>query len=368
MKELKANNQIVKTETKQTGFGAVTYIYAKHGITHNGHQINSDNESIVATYVYEKNQNYQLIYLIIDSNGAVNNILHETEGILPSLFKSPKNEVWISLMPYHPDKDMEISIPFFNRTPFELPKPNRPFAGKYFGTYDNSAFFIFCDSFSQGKADKLLRIEFKDSTIKKKHNIKIELPSQNSAIIVDNQIHLLARVKSMLTHRLIDETGKTLQQREIPYGDYNSTEIISLDFAKASTILATKDDSLYLITILPNGEISEKVLLKIDSQFYYLWSGIELSENTKLYRFTHENGNGWFVMRNNEIIECFMNNPDQAYTNPLNKQVIDLEFKDLILSGANKTKENAYALTFYPRTENREPNKTIIVLNRDLKQ
>jgi hypothetical protein len=366
MKELKANNQIVETETKQTGFGVVTYIRTKHNIDHNGHQINIGVESIIAVKVYEQNQTYKLIYLIIDSNGIVNNILHETEGILPTLFKSPKNEVWLSLMPYHPDKDMEISIPFFNRTPVELPKPNRPFAGIFFGTNENSAFFISCDSFSPGKADKLLRIEFKDSTIKKKHNLKIELPSNNSAIVIDNQIHLLSHVEAMLVHRLIDETGKILQHREIPYGDYNCTEIISLSFSESSAILATKDDSLYLITILPNGGISEKVLLQIGSDLYSLWSGIELSENTMLYRFTHENGNGWFVIRNNEIIECFMNNTDQAYTNPLNKQVIDFEFKDLILSGSNKTKENAYALTFYPRTENRKPNKTIIVLNRNV--
>jgi len=363
MNELIYDENVLESEVRQTSFGILTYLNNKSSIAYKS-QIGNNDETIIASYVYGPNTSYDLVYTRIDNAGKVLGHYKELDGILPTLFKSPANIIWISIVPYHPDKEMEITIPLFDRSSFELPKSNRPFAGEFLGTTQNSAHFISCDNFSPNKPDKFLRIEFKNGLIKKKHNFKIELPSQNNGIIIDNQIHLLGIDGSIAIHRILDENGKTTEQREFPIGSYYFTKIVSLSFTETSKTISISKGCIYLISISPSNEVSERLLLNIGHDIYYLWNGIELSNGKLLFRFTHEKGNGWFVINNDKIIECFIQGEQNGYKNLISEELINLGYDDTILSGANRTSENGYALSFYPRTETNVPNNTLIILSR----
>ncbi|WP_306350491.1 hypothetical protein [Flavobacterium sp. '19STA2R22 D10 B1'] len=357
----KIDSSIFKTSTFPIENGIVTIITVENSII-----IGQQMDGFIAANLYERGGSYKVVYLMIDSTGLLQDVYAESEGILPTLFKAPDQTIWVSVIPYHPDKEMEISIPLLERSSVEIPKQNRPFVGDFIGINENSSFFISNDIFSTNKPDKFLRIEFKDGKIKKKHNLKIELPSQNKAIVSNNQIHLIAQDHKKLIHRMIDDTGKTLEQRVIAVGAYNFTNPISLSFTTDTKIICTKKKSIYLITITADNKVEETELLNLGHEIYNLWDGISLSDTTTLFQFTYELGNGWFIVRDQTIVECFLTKKNTEYQDLIHNTVIDLKTKNLVLSGVSKTENDAFALSFYPTSEKSEKNKTIVILNRKI--
>ncbi|MGY0037612.1 hypothetical protein [Pedobacter sp. NJ-S-72] len=155
-----------KIEIKHTELGTVTLLTAESGISDKGSITFENNKTLLASYVYNATS-YNLIYTIIDSNGDVEDSFMEDDGILPTLFISPGKQNYVSIVPYHPDKEFEISIPIFNRDALELPKGNRPFIGDFINTCTHYSIFHDVDIWSDTKPDKMMSIEFKDNMIKK---------------------------------------------------------------------------------------------------------------------------------------------------------------------------------------------------------
>lgn len=327
--------------------------------------ISCKKQTLVASYVYNQDGGYNLIYTIINNKGKAESFKEE-DGVLPTLFRSPSLENYVSVVPYHPNKELEISIPLFNREETKLPKGNRPFTGKFIGVSNQFSIFYDVDIWNDKKPDKLLAIEFKDNVLKKKHNIKVPLPRNNKIFIQNNEIHLLSNTRTTWLHRQIDEKGKEIRRRELQASTNFYREIISLSFESNSYILTEENGKLSIETIKVDAICTSKMLVDIKDDFFNTWQPDKISNNTCVIRFNTEFGNGWFTIRGNEILELFYSKDVKGFKNLINGEVIEFSYSNLIISNINKTKENGYAVVLYPVVERKEKNKEMFVFQRVL--
>ncbi|MBK8808011.1 MAG: hypothetical protein IPO21_15725 [Bacteroidales bacterium] len=365
---MKNNNKTnsLKSEIKQTSFGILTTlitdieISAKDSISCNG-------KTLLANYVSKKNSKYNLVYTIVDSEGNSESFI-EDEGILPTLFLSPNKENYVSVVPYNPDKELEISIPVFNRENTELPIGNRPFTGRFIGTSNQFSIFHEVDVFSDIKPDKLVAIEFKNDVIKKKHNIKVALPRNNNIFISNNEIHLLAHDGSRWLHRQINEKGEEIKNRKLDTKQEDYLQILSLSFCQNSYLLAQKEGNVIIEKITIDGNVEVVELIDITDPFFNTWQPVEIAENTYVTRFNNEFGNGWFTIKDDQLLEFFYSKKEKGYKNLLTNDFLQMDSDNLIISSITKTTENCYAIVFYPMTEQHTKNNKLIILNHKIKE
>jgi hypothetical protein len=364
MEELKVFDKL-EVKTINVECGVITILMASTGISCRGN-IGWDNKTVLTNYVYKKDETYDLVYSIIDIDGKIQRNYLENNGILPTLFKSPDNELYVSIVVYDPDKELEMSVPVLNRKSFEIPKPNRPFSGKYFGNINQSCIFYDIDIFSDKKQDKLLNIEFKNGIIKKKHNIKIDFPKDNKIYIRNNEIHLLGKDKNLYIHRQIDEFGKEIKQRKINLGTLWCREVFELKFDNISSMLCNDNGKIMLLEVDENGKINVKNLIDIGDQIYNTWKPIEIGNNSYVIQYNTGFGNGWFTIKEKELVEVYYGKGGKGYKNLLTNKIIDMGNNDLILYGINETEINKYAIVFYGNAKNLKNNKEIIILNKNI--
>lgn len=355
--------QPFKTETRKNAFGICTVLETEFGVTQHG-SISIGDKILLANYVYDRNRNYKLVYTVLDNQGNETSF-EEDDGILPTLFLSPEGENYVSIVPYHPDKELEISIPIFNREAVELPKGTRPFLGDFVGTSEPYAIFFNVDPWSETKPDKMLSVEFKDGKIKKKHQIKIPLPRKNKIFVDNNEIHLLAREQNHWVHRLIDGKGAVVKHRTLSSERPFFREVISLSFDTDSYLLAEEEDGKLVVERVDTAGNSQSIdLVVLGDPFYNTWQPVKIADNTFVIRFNGEFGNGWLTTRNGELLELFYSRGVAGYQNLRTGEVLEMDEDDLIISSVNKTAEGAYAVVFYPRTEQDRQNNKIVVLFR----
>ncbi|MEP0213857.1 MAG: hypothetical protein ABJD66_11615 [Cellulophaga sp.] len=349
---------------QELSFGVVTTLETNNEVSVKN-SICCKEQTLLANYIYNEDGGYNLVYTIIDDNGKVESFI-EDDGILPSLFLSPSLENYVSVVPYHPNKELEVSIPLFNREETKLPKGNRPFTGKFIGVSNQFSIFYDVDIWNDKKPDKLLAIEFKNGILKKKHNKKVSLPRNNNIFIGRDEIHLLSSKGSTWLHRQIDEKGVELRSRELNATTNYFRQIISLSFESNSYVLSEEEGKISIETISPNNVCTSKTLIDIKDRFYNTWNPVQINENTFVVRFNTEFGNGWITIKNDEILELFYSKDVKGYKDLVNNIVLELKESNLILSSVNKTVENGYAIVFYPVVDRKEKNKKVLVLQRIL--
>lgn len=354
-----------KTETEQTGVALVTILTAEHEISVK-EQIETAAGTLIASYFYNSRGLYKLVYTIVAKNGTVQ-AYAEPDGILPTLFKGPDQQPWVSIIPYDPDKELEISVPLFQRGITEVPKGKRPFPGKFIGLINQSAVFYDVDIWSDLKPDRLLNIEFKGQEIKKKHLIKIALPKNNKISIQHNEIHLLAKEANHYLHRQIDAVGNELRRRIFQFGSRYVLEILELNFSSYSLLLSEKKGKLSLLTIDSDNSMNESFLIDIKDQFYNSFAPDLIDEQTYIIRYNTEHGNGWFVISKGKLIEFFYSKGIQGYVNLVNQERIELPYGELVVSAISKTSASSYAVVLYPMPDEHEETKQMIILNRKIK-
>ncbi len=366
MKNIEKINPFIVNH-KKTSLGLLTILQTKFGISTKG-GITVDNNILLSNYIYDKDNLYNVVYTVIDTDGNVQSFC-ENEGILPTLFLNPYNSIFVSIQPYdpnNPNRDFEITIPLFNRENTDIPKQNRPFVGEFIGIYKH--FSLLHDSWSnswdENKPDKLQFIEFKNEKIKKKHNKKIPLPQDNTVYISNDEIHLLTHTKTGWLHRTIEEKATILKERLIDVGKDSFWQILKLSFEDNSYILCQKNGQLIIKEISSTNNIKDIYLIDFQDIFYSIWKPIEISENTFVTNFTTEFGNGWFTIKDNELIEFFYEENKKGYKNLLTNEVLEMDVEDLIISGIYKTTLNSYAVVFYHRTNREDENKELLILNR----
>ncbi|MCT2560496.1 hypothetical protein [Chryseobacterium herbae] len=364
---MKSPDQVNSYEStiKKTDFGILTTLVSEAGVSAHG-SISFGDKTLSANYVYNKRGTYKLVYTIIDTDGNAENFA-EDDGILPTLFLSPAQENYVSFVPYHPDKELEISVPVFNRENIELPKGNRPFTGRFIGVTQQFSIFHEADIWSETKPDKMLSIEFKNDEIKKKHNIKIDLPRNNKIVINNSEIHLLANDKKGWLHRQIDELGNVIRERLISPNKEWFWEVLSLSFDENSYILCEEEGKISVEVIAPDLHCTTKAIADNGDEFFNTWQPVKIAENTVVIQFNGEFGNGWFTIKNDELLELFYSKNEKGYRNILTNEMLPTDRQDLIISSINKTEENRYAVIFYLSDEQKTKNKELLILNRSIK-
>lgn len=327
--------------------------------------IQTNNGTIIALNYYHENESYDLVYCVIDVEGHTQSFV-ENDGILPTLFLSPDQQNYISIQPYDPDKDLEISIPLFNRGHVDTPKANRPFVGDFIGTTQQHAVFFHHDIWSDTKPDKLLIIDFKNNAVNKKKNIKLELPRTNSIVVQNNQIHLLAIDGKSWNHREIDSNGKVLKQRFIQVAQKNFSEIISLSFEENSYILCHDKNTIFVQTISPDHECKRTELIEFTDPIYNTWRAKNITEDIVVIQFNTEFGNGWMTIQGDHLLEFYYSKNIKGYRNLLDGSVLEIDNERIIISAINKTKYGAYAVVMYPMVDRNAKNNQFWVFNRNL--
>ncbi|MDN2672143.1 hypothetical protein OX459_12145 [Janthinobacterium sp. SUN026] len=348
----------------QGNWGTMTTLVAEVGVSTKD-SIAFGEKTLLTNYVYQKSGVYHLIYTVVGIDGGIDNYL-EDDGILPTLFLSPDQENYVSVIPYHPDKELEISIPIFDREDVEMPKGNRPCTGKFIGTTQAYSIFHDVDIFDNNKPDKILAIEFINGKLRKKHNAKIPLPASNIIAICDKAIHLLANDGSLLLHREIDEKGNVTRSREIDAKDIDVLQILSSSFDKDSYLLAQDKDKIIIEKINAAGASEIIELVDFADPLYSTWLPVEIADDTFVMRFTSEFGNGWLTTKNDELLEIFYSKDEQGYRNLLTNELLSIPRDNLIISSINKTSDRAYAVVLYPMADDNAGNAELIVLNRRL--
>ena len=339
------------TQVKEISSGHLLRLKASHGVSHRG-SICSEHGLLLASTVYDKKARGKLIYTLLDEQGKTRSFA-EPDGSLPTLFLSPEGKSFVSIVPYHPDKELEVSIPIFERDDHNMPKGNRPFLGDFVGTLGTYSLFFECDPWSDSKPDKLLYMAFKDGQLKKKKQVKIPLPRKNKRYVDASGLHLFGRADEEGTwlHRLLDAEGQVLRQRELHSGRAFYREVVKLSFDAVSYLLAEEEGgSLLLECVQPDGRIESKPLYSFGDFLYNTWPPVKVAEETYVIRFNDGFGNGWLTINKGELLELFYNKDKaRGYRNLLTDELLDFGQGQLILADIQPSPAG-YAAIFYPRT------------------
>ncbi|MDF1866363.1 MAG: hypothetical protein P1U70_16125 [Saprospiraceae bacterium] len=345
--------------------GFMTILKYDTGITKKSQIGSFKNETILSGHLYDKNDLYKVVYIKIDSQGQLIEVLHESEGVLPNLFMSENKEIWCLLTDTSTDKDLEIILPIKNRFDYSKPKGKRQFPGKFVGSFNNIGIIHDNDIYFSKSPDKILKIEFKNNKVKSQKQLKISTPVNNKIIIdSDGNLQLLARQKDKFIHRKCDLNGEILFQREIPFIMFNSYELLNLDEKGVSKVIFTESNKICIGSITADSEITDSVVFENKSDIFNLWKPIQFGENTWLIRFNFETGNGWLIIKEDSLLDCFIHDDFNGYKSLVTNEIIQIQYNDLILSDITKVNDYYYCVSIYPRSENPKENKELIILNK----
>ncbi|MGY0037613.1 hypothetical protein [Pedobacter sp. NJ-S-72] len=178
---------------------------------------------------------------------------------------------------------------------------------------------------------------------------------------------MLAKENDSFIHRQIDEKGNELERRVLNLEQKKIDQILKISFHYKSYLLHEKSGKISVIIIEKDGTSSSKELYNITDPFYNSWQPVEVGPNTFITRFNGEFGNGWFTIKEDQLIEFFYSKGQMGYKNLLTNDVLEMEHEKLVISGINKTKNNSYSVIFYPQTIEKTKNKNLIILNREIK-
>ena len=364
-----------KAQYLQTALGPMTILKSPAGISIK-EAINYQNKPIIACNCYYSENDrysYQVIYVVLEPDLQNPTYYLESDGTLPEFFINPEGKLYTAIEVYHPDKDgLIIMVPCFDRDNITYPKPKKMTLGDYIGIYHDFAIFKNVDIFSDKQLDKLIAVEFKHGELKKSYTAKIPFPKYNQFFINNDnkQIHIIAKSEeNCWLHRQIDEKGAVLQSRriDIACNDYPNC-VLNLSFCESSYVVTHGEGGIfYLITLTPQGEATRNKLFDVGSPLFWVWDPVKIATETFVIRFTIETGNGWITLRNNKVIEAFLQQQPGKFTNLLTNEIIILAEENLIISDLISCQNNSYTLVFYDYQEDRtKRNTTLFVLNRTL--
>lgn len=346
-----------------TGHGVLTTLTVDTSLSAK-ESIASDEKSLLTNYVYREDGTYQLVYTVVGRDGQAEHFA-EDDGILPTLFLSPSQQAWVSIVPYHPDKELEISIPVFRREQVEPPKGKRPFVGDFIGCTETAAIFHDAD-WSDTKPDKMLVMQFENGLLKKKSNLKLALPGNNKVVVNRASIDLLAHVDDHWLHREIDEQGNELRRRIIAARGMYGLQILALSFDGDSYLLAQHAGQLVIVKIDMAGNSEIINLIAFEDEFFNTWRPEAIGDDTFVTRFNCEFGNGWLTTRKDQLLELYYSKDERGYRNLLNGELLQLPHDNLVISSLNRTARHAYAVVLYPMAGDDDSTRQLLVLNRTL--
>ncbi|RSD27803.1 hypothetical protein [Mesobacillus subterraneus] len=336
-------------------FGVYIKIKANEKIAHNNHIVFVNDLFYYSLTTYF-NGEYLNLYLELDSTGNILKVLKETEGMMPTLFIAPNNSVWCTL---GDTEEKEIILPLSKRQELGNVKKYRPFVGEWLGTFNNMVLFYTNDSFGN-KPDQLMKLEFKDNSLKKREVLKIDKPINNKMITQREYIQMIAWDKGNLLHRKMDFKGNIIQERSINVDDMELNDVVGvrLSFDEESTLIGFNDNTLFILFINSIGGITKKNLIELEATFYNILDLKIIDTENNLVSFVGEEFNGWALINNNIIAECFVGYEGNSfYKDIISDKIIEFPKRGndkLVISGIGENKSNTYQVVIYNQKEEKE--------------
>ncbi|MEC4113868.1 hypothetical protein [Myroides pelagicus] len=350
---------------EQTSFGLITTIEVPTALSAKGSCWTKEG-LLLANYVYDEDKaNYLLNYTIVGNNGELKDI-EEDKGVLPTLFLSPNQVNFVSLVTLD-DEEQTLSFPILDKEQ-RLFKGSKSFNGRFVGTTEESSIFYDVDIWDDNKADVMFVLRFEEDSLIEEQKIAIPFPKGNKISISAGHINLITEVEDGWLHREIDEEGVELRSRILDFEFPFVHEALSLSFDSKSYLLCEENGVIGIVEIEVNGECSYGELLTIGDEFFGTWHPQVINENTTATQFTTEFGNGWLVIRNDELVEIFYNKNKRGYKNLLNEEILSIDNNDLVVSGISVVggQKDTFGVVFYPRKPRKEMYNKVFVLQRSV--
>lgn len=351
---------------EQTSFGLVTTIEVKGAISAKG-SCCSDQGLLLANYIYSQadvNSPYTLTYTYLDKQGNRTQVLDD-QGTLPCLFLSPSKQNYVSVVDSEGDKDYAFCKPV-NAPSQKGFKTSKDYKGRFVGTLCDASLFYEVDLWKQTKADTLRVIQFKDNQITKENKISVSLPKDNKVWVDQEQIHLITEIEQGWLHRQIDANGKEIRRRVLEFDFPFVHEALLLSFEKNSYLLCEEDGQIGIVEIDAQGNGMYGDLFDIKDEFFGTWHPQKINDNTTAVQFTTEFGNGWLVIKEDQLVELFYNKNKLGYKNLLTNEVLSIDNNDLVLSSISAIDQNTFGIVFYPRVARKATYDKIFVLQRSI--
>lgn len=345
---------LITTIKTPFAINAVDSCWSKRGILLLNYILENAGESISS----------QLVYTFVNEEGE----LKEVEGgkdTLPMLFINPEKENYV-LLQQEEDEQLCILSVADSLQKKQIVQCEKSDNEKFIGIINSHSVFYGVDIWDENKEDTLFAIKFKNNEIQEEQLQKIPFPKGNKISVVHDEIHLITEVESGWLHRQLNEKGKELKRRILAFDLPFVHEALALSFVHNSYLLTEENGEIGIVDIDVNGNCSYGKLYDIGDEFFGTWSPVQIEDNTNIVQFTTEFGNGWLVVKEDELLELFYNKNKQGYKNLLTDEVLFIGNNDLTMSSISPMKENKFGIVFHPRKRRKEYYNEIYILQREL--
>ncbi len=343
---------MTRIETRQTDEGIIHVITSRYGLQYIS-QIDYKGQTLLALEVYDASGSFDPEYILFKDDQQTEHIKHAGEQY-PLLIKDPQDEVLVSIEKETNGKRQAFISKLFKENETEGGSIVRPFGEGLLGFIGNTGYYL--------PYRNLQRVDFEDGKITVHRNKVYKTFAKG--VLNNNYIHILREdADKMLIHEQLDRDCKAIFSRTFQVPEFEYLDILNLAIDQPSRLLAlrpeTKDVELWTIDVY--GNLDLQILFSLESEIHYLFDAILLYSGAMLFRFTSEDQNGWFILKEGKLVECFVEK-DTGYQSLLDDRFISLGRDEWVLAGGNATTGNGYSLAFYPSIEKFESAVDKIVL------
>lgn len=351
---------------EKTPFGLISTIEVPHALSVKG-SCWSKEGLLVANYVNSNEgatSPYELVYTIIDKEGNTTEE-KETRGVLPILFLSPSKENFVSLVSTDEEVEEMFSYAVLDKSTKGF-KGSKSLDGRFVGCTANHSIFYNVDIWSDKAGDVMSVLEYVDGVLVKENKVAIPFPKDNKICVRNGEIHLITEVEDGWLHRQIDVNGEEIRRRLLEFDFPFVHEALTLSFDEKSFLLCEENGEVGIVEIDADGEGMYGDLFNIGDEFFGTWQPQRVSDNANAVQFTTEFGNGWLVIKDDELVELFYNKNKKGYQNLLTKEVLSIDNNDLVLSGISPVSDGIVGIVFYPRKPRKETYNKFFVLQHEI--
>jgi|GEM_PF-3191027 len=347
---------MTKIEIAHTAEGVIHTITWPSGLAYSS-QTDYRGQTLLALEVYNASGDFDIEYVLFKDNQQTDHIKHPGEQY-PTFIKDPRGEVLVSIEKETNGKRQALISKLFQENGTTNGSITKNFGACFLGFIGHTGYYL--------PGRNLQRVDFEEGKITVHRNKIYKTYTMGS--LNNNYIHLLREeTNGVLIHEQLDRDCKPIFSRTFEVPEFEYFWILDLAIDHPSRILAfrpvTTDMEIWTIDVY--GNVDTQILFSLKSEIYNLFDAVPLYSGALLFRFTSEDQNGWFILKDGTLVECFVEK-GTGYQSLLDSRFIHLGKGEWVLGGANATTGNGYSLAFYPSVEKFESAvDKVIVLTRE---
>lgn len=319
-------------------------------------QIDYRGQTLLAVEVFDASGSFDLEYVLFKDDQQTDHLKYSGEEY-PVFIKDPQGDILVALEKETDGKKQALVSKLFPQNSAAKGFITKPFGEGLLGFMGNAGYYL-----SRGK---LKRVDFEDGKITVHRNKAYKTFTKGA--LYKNYIHTLREYpERVLIHEQLDRDCKAIFSREIEVPAFDYFEVLNLAIDSISRIVALRPESkdVEIWTIDEYGNLEVQILFSLESEIYTLFPRVSLHSGAVLFHFISEDQNGWFVIKDSTLLECFVEKSG-GYQSLSDDRFIRLGPEEWVLAGANATTGNGYSLAFYPAIEKFESAvDKILLLNR----